>query len=450
MQKSLTRVIGEGTFWTTSSSIVLKLVSLFALFVILHKLSVYEYGLVKLASSVVPLLGFLALPGINNVVIADMGVEKGQGNIGKVRAIFNNYFQIQLLLAFIGWAIVFFGANIIANFYQGQISYLFQVASFSFLLSPFRTMVVTAFSVYLKFFQKSVFSFAEEFSKFLLIIILLLVFPTGPVGVMWAQVLAQVVALLVIAPAFFRVHSKFSHERAHQTLPLFNSIYLHGKWSMFATYLSSFGRNMRLWIIKFILGTEAVGIFTVAQGLISNTRALFPLSGVITPIIPQYVAQKERFLKLVNKGLKYQFLGYLALGLVAFLFFPQFISLLFPNYVASVPLFEIMLLFLIPASFTSVFNPIYFAFKEQKNLFYAMIRGTILILLLAPPALYFFGIKGIAFEFVLNGAFFTFDRYRSLRKLYPDLKISAKEFFTMDAEDYRILKKIGVVLKLRR
>jgi len=198
-----------------------------------------------------------------------------------------------------------------------------------------------------------------------------------------------------------------------------------------------------------MLSTEAVGLFSIATSLISHTVSLLPLSTIIAPVIPQYVHQRERFYRIINKAIKYQIIGFTVVGIVAFFVFPPIIISLFPNYAASVPLFKVMLLVLIPLSFAVIFTPTFFALKKQKSLFFATILQTTLILIFAPLFISVFGIMGIVYEFILTTALFVVERYILLRKLLPDLHLSLKNFITIDAEDYVILNKIVRFVRVR-
>lgn len=448
MAKSILRTASEGTLWTSGGTIILKVIGLVTIFLILHRLSVYEYGLVQLVLSIIPLFSIFVLPGMSSVVVADMGVARGKGDHGEVRAIFLNYFLLQSLLAVCAWAIVFFGADIIANYYKGQVSGLLKIISFSFLISPFRGSIQIALRVYLKFFQQSLYTVIEEFLKLLLVVLFFFVFHISVPGVLLAAVFAEAFTVLIMSIPFFKIYHDFSKAPILEKKAFWNLLYFHGKWGLFTSYLNSFGQNMRLWIIKFILGTEAVGLFSVASGLLSHTASLIPISGILAPIIPQYVEQKERFYRLVTKGVKYQLLSSVVVGIVAFFVFPLFIVLLFPNYAQSMPLFKIMIFAIIPMSFGTITSA-FFALKAQKNLFYATLYRTVLIIIFSPLFIVLFGLPGVAYELILTLSLFAMERIVVLRKLLPDIKIDLRSFFLVDNEDRFLLQRIQDFLKLR-
>ncbi|NQV93134.1 oligosaccharide flippase family protein [Candidatus Kaiserbacteria bacterium] len=446
MSQHISHTIGKGTFWFSSSGIALKVVSLTSTFFILSNLSVYEYGLVVLVLSIVPIFSIFLLPGLGDVVIADMGLEKSRNNLGKMKAIFNNYIAIQFLLAFMAWVIVFFGADIIAEFYKGQVGLLLKILSFSFFLSPFRSALGALFNVYLKFFSQSLYIFLEEFFKLGFLIFFFFVLKLSTDGVILATVLSQTLALLVLAPFCLQVYKSFSHAKA-EPMPLFSSIHFHGKWSVLTSYLATFGKKGRLWIIKFMLGTEVVGLYAVAEGLFGHASSFVPINKVITPILPQYVDQKERFRKIILKSIKYQVTSYVLIGVVAFLGIPYLISLVFPNYISSIILSQVILIALLPTGVAVVLNPVFFALKAQKQLFITTVARVIVMLILTPIFILLFGIMGVIYELILTTVFVMFIRYYSLKKLLPTLAFNLKEFFSIDADDYMIFNTLAQPIK---
>ena len=437
MNQHIAHTISRGTFWLSSSGVALKVVSLTSTFVVLSHLSVYEYGLVVLVLSIIPIFSIFLLPGLSEVVIADMGIEKSRNNLGKMKAIFNNYIAIQFVLAFLAWVIVFFGSDIIATFYKGQVGMLLKIISFTFFLSPLRSALGILFNVYLKFFSQSVYTFLEEFFKLLLLSFFFFVLGRGTEGVVLATVFSEILALLVLTPVFIKTYSLFS-KTTSEPVPLLGSLHFHGKWSVFASYLATFGKKSRLWIIKFMLGTEIVGLYAVAEGLFGHVSSFMPINKVITPILPQYIDQKERFRKIILKSIKYQSVGYVLVGIAAFLGIPHLITFVFPNYIDSIILSQVILIALLPTAAVVVLNPIFSALRAQKQFFVTTIARVIVMLALTPAFILLFGIKGVIYELILTTIFIMFVRYFSLKRLFPILTFDIKEFFSIDSDDRMI------------
>ena len=441
-EKSLSRKIGEGFFWFGSNNIVLKAIGLASVFLILRRLSVYEYGVSELVFSVVSMMSLFLLPGLNDLILSEFGRERGQENLGAMKKLFFDYAKLGLILGIILWFILFFCADVISNHYGKNIANLFRISSFLFLIYVFKTIMKLVFNAYLKFFNLSVLNFFEEAAKLGFLALFFFYFNLGLSGLFLAHVSSQILAFFIFVPSFLKIYKDFSKVPIAEGVSLKQIIFRHGKWAVLTEYISSLGDNLRLWLIKFFLGTEMVGLFSVAQGLYSHTSALFPLNTVVKPIIPQYFHEKEKFYKLIAKSIKYQFLGYFALAAIAFFLFPPIIAWLFPNYASSMFIFKRLLPTLLIISFGGIFTYVFYAIRAQKRFTFNLIIRMFSILLFLPLFVYFFGPMGIIFEFILTALVFTWDRYCGLRKLLPDFRLSFRDFFSLDDMDRYFIKMI--------
>ena len=442
MERSLSSKIGTGVFWFASSSIILKIIGLASVFLILRRLSVYEYGVSELVFSVVSLMSLFLLPGLNDLILAEFGREKGQENLGAMKKLFFDYGKLGLILGAVLWAILFFGADIISDYYGKNIATLFRISSFVFLISVFKSLLKLIFNAYLKFFTISLYNFFEELLKLVLLALFFFYFNFRTEGLFFAHVLSQFLALLIFLPVFLKIYKNFVPVPATVEISLKQIIFRHGKWAVLTEYINSLADNLRLWLIKFLLGTEMVGLFAVASGLYSHTSALFPLNLVVKPIIPQYFHEKEKFYKLIAKSIKYQFLGYFSLGIIAFFLFPPIIVWLFPNYASSMFFFRGFLPALLIVSFGGIFTYVFYAIRAQKRYTFNQIIRGLSILIFLPIFVYFFGKTGIILEFILTPFIITLDRYGVLKKMLPSFKLSLRDFFTLDNMDRYFIKMI--------
>jgi len=441
-QKTLKRTVGEGTVVASAASLITKAVGLITLFIVLNKLSIYEYGLAKLALSIVPLLGFLRLPGMDTVIITDMSYEIGKGNISRAKGIFWSYFRLQAVLAVLAWAVLFFGAEFIDNFYEGQITLLIKIISFSFIFSLFRNLFTSIFSVELRFIEQSFFTIIEEISKLVLIIITFYVFGMGPAGFVGATVLSQILPLIIMSPVFVNLMKSVYGDIEEENINIFHIIKAHGKWSIATSYLNDFSKNIRLWIIRLFLNTEAVAIFSVALGFYSNTVGLIPFNQIISTVIPRHLSDSKRFIHIIKKSIKIQIFLFLILFTFANFVFPPIISLIFPQYIDSVLLFRIMSFAMFPVAFSSVFTILFFSIKNQKSFFLSNILKLLTTIILMPILVYFFGLTGASLEFLASIIIIVIERYFAIQKIFKGFEFNVKDLILFTKEDRSLLLKV--------
>jgi O-antigen/teichoic acid export membrane protein len=446
MDQELATTVGRGMFWTTGSTILLKFVALASVFLILSRLSVYEFGLTELVLSIIPILDFLLVPSITSVVSADMSVEKGAGNTHVLKAIYRSFFRLQFIMAIIAWAIVFFGANVISAFFHEEVVSLLQLVSFLFLLAPFRTAAQLLFSVYLKFFEQSLFSIIDDIGKLLFLVLFFFLFGMKAEGVLLATIACQTLTILIMLFFFIPLYRKELQAIPEGDFSIWHILFAHGKWNIIGNYVSTLAQNLVPWIIKILLGTEAVGLYSLAQGMYAQVTSLFPLNKVMTTIIPQYLQDRRHFFRIAQKAIKYQLLGYVFTALFAYIVLPPVISLLFPKYIPSLGLFRILLIGLIPVAFNSIFALLYYSLKAQRDLFFASVYKGILTIIFIPVGIKLFGIWGIPLADITVFFVYTFERYRRIKKLLPGFSIELASFVKIEEDDRLIIGNIREML----
>lgn len=448
VQKTLTRIIGEGAIWTTASTLIVKVVSLLTIFITLRALTVYEYGVAELVIAAVGFFSIFQLPGLASVVVADMGVLKGKGDIAKAKGIYWSFLKLSGVMAALASAVLFFGAEAIASFYPEHIAGYFRILAFTFPLSVVGTAYGALFSVTFRYSEQSVSSFLQEFFKLIILSVCIFVFDLKVEAILLGMIGGQAFTFLVQFPSALRAYRSLGNIPPI-SYSMWRTIYEHGKWSVFSTYLGSFGNNIRTYIIKVFLGTEAVAVFAVAVGLIGHTSALVPIGNVVTPIIPQYISDKARFLRIISKAIKYQVIGYVLIGFFALFVFPPIIVWMFPKYEIAMPLYRVMLFSLIPLGIMSVFTTIFFAYKAQKSLFFAVVLKTVYFSVFTGLFAWWFGISGVAYAYILTVFLYTIERYRQVKKLVPAYRFSFKDLVSFDELDRVILGKFRVFVCTR-
>ena len=438
---SLTRTIATGSFWSGANNIVLKIVGLTAVFLILSKLSAYEYGLAELVFSLLPVVSIFSLPGMNSVILADLGRYRESGNTGAMRSLFEGFFIYQIALSVFAWAVLFFGADIIALFYSGAAPTLIKIVSFACLLSPLRGAVQMIFSVKLMFFELALYSFAEEIFRFVSIVLALFFFDLRAVGVVLALPVAQLLAISVLLPLALRHYQEWRGGGYDPSANFFSILRTHGKWSVFSTYVGSLTQSVRLWLIKLFAGTEAVGLFAAAFGLLGHANSLLPFSNILPPILSQYQEDKKRFSFIIQKAVKYQVIAACFVGVGVVIFLPFVLGNLLPHFLPSVGLFNIMVFTLVATAFSSVFTPVFSALRAQRSFFYSNVIKFILTSFLVTVLMPVYGIFGAALEVVITTCLLIFERYKAVQKIVPGFKIEIRRVFSFDELDKVLFQK---------
>lgn len=440
-KKTLLRQIGEGTFWYSISSILMKVVGVVTISLTLASLSVYEYGLVELVYSVVAICSIVLLPGYQDTVTADAGVSYGRGDFATVRHTIGQFSLIHTLAAFAGFFLIWIGSFYVSSNYNEHIADLLRIAALSYVLTPLRSLFSVMSATLMQFRLPSMVSFVEELVKCILIFFLVYKYKLGVVGFLWSRIVAQALVNVIIIPKIYAWFKILRSQTPAGALPLSTS---HFSWrivqSISISYLATFNQNIRLFFIKIFAGTEVVGFFSVAVGLFNHITALLPIHRVSATLLPRFLSNMPQFMKIVIKTIKYQTAGYVLLALVAIASAKPFLGTFFPSYLPAVPFLSVMLLGIPPAAFGIVTSVFYIHKLEKPLALFTLVRTACIVFFL-PLFFVMFGTVGVVMEFVLTGWVFALLRNRFLRIYVKEFIIHSKDFFGFDQYDRVVLSK---------
>jgi len=444
------RTIGFGFAWSTSGVAVGKVIGLVNTLIILTYLSVYEYGLVELTLSVISTLNLFLLPGLTGTIIADLGVERGRQNWGNMKALFLEYFVFSLTIGVVMWAFVFFGSSYVAHLTGNDlIDWFFKIVSFLFLVAPWRMATTILATVMVRYADQSFFSVVEECCKAVLLVVFFFVFGRRTDGLLFAIVLSQCAAVLLFLPRTLSAYRIFGHALEVSREPLWRLLREHRKWSVASSYVGTIGQNMRLWLIKFFLGTEAVGLFAFAYGILGHLSSLQPFTALITPLVPGLIDKRIELVRLVRASIKLQ----LAIAFVVSIFFVLFgywfIAFFFPKYLATMPLIYTLLAVFVLSSFTSPLTPVFNAYKDQKSFFISSLIKVVIMLATLPIALPLFGLVGVGIELCLTVLGNSLERFYRCKRLLPEFSLHPREFFSIDSHERYAIRMVMRGLKSR-
>ena len=422
-------------FW----NVVLKIISIFNSFLVISFLSVYQFGVYKLILSFVAVVSSFLFDGLNGVVINDIGRFLGENNVSSAKKLFREYAVIKITLGVALAVVVFIGSNTVAQYYGKDIGNYIRLVSFIFIIDVFQTIQATFFTARISFSAVAAPSLIE-FSRLVMLVGYGFSYGLTPMSLLVIYVVSQLCALLFSSFHFLKEYRRhFLSVSASKQRLLYKIIVSYGKWPVLKGYVKSITENLRLWLIKFFINTEAVALFSLASGLVSLVQSVFPLN-VLTSLIPREIQDKERLRVIFQRGMKYVGVIGLILFLFGFFFFPPLVGLLFPRYQPAISLFRIMLLIIPFYGFSKITGAFLIAFREQKFIFTRFPLTGVINVVLAFSLLPFLGLWGAAIEYVSSYIFTTLLFYWYVVRLQPQLSLRLADFFSFDSYDRKFLE----------
>lgn len=447
---SVARTIGKGVAWNTISTIIGKIVAFLNVFIILRHLSVYEYGLSELIFSVVSTMSIVLLPGLASAITADLAVERTRGEFGRMKAVFLRYFSVNIALSVVAWSILFFGSSFVAHMAgNDSIGYFLKIASFSFIMSPLRGITQMLATVEARFSDQSFYGVIEEIAKGFLLLLFFFVFHYGVNGLLFAVISSQLMAFLVYIPRTLSAYRHFGHAEAKDGQVFWQILQHHRKWSVAVTYVNNLGKTMQLWIIRLLLGTEAVGLYAFATGVIGQLASFLPFSNVLVSILPRFIDRRDELIRVFRSSIKAQFMLSMLLLVCAYIGAPV-LFWIFPKYNSAFLLLYVSLFSILPASIVGMYTPMFNTLKAQFPFFLSMVWKVVLSSVFLWLGITYLGIPGMGFAVVLGFVASMIERTFRLKRLLPEMSFSCKEFFSLDQIEITLLKKFFREIRTKR
>lgn len=447
-RESMGNVVMRGMAISSAGTVMWKFIDALTAVSLLRLLSLFDYGIYRLALAAYEFMAGFFLAGLENVVVSDVASYLARDR-RRAQAIFSFYIWFVALVSAAFFLLFFFGAKIIAP-WLGEaegIPYL-AVVSLFFIAVPFETAYKLKFQIFLDFGWGNAYRLVSSIARIVSIALFYFFAEFGAQEALWAGFASMLVPVLVslgyrrdpllVIPSWPECRSAIS------------DLFLrHGKWAIASDFINNFAQNIRPFFIKIFVGIEGVALMALAQGLIAHLKSLFPLREILTPVLPRAADDPERLARQINRATKYATAAHILLTIAAAIGAPIFVALVLPKYVPALPYFYLFLIGFPLSGFRTVAIPVFYALRAQQKLFAVTVSRTAAVVILNAAFTYLFGLWGAATEGLLLGILTTPAYALAMKRALPRWKFSWKEFFSFDEYDRAVFKDIKQKVLLR-
>lgn len=443
---SLTRRIAEGTFFLTGEKFITNTLGLVNSLLIIKALGQYQYGLFVLGLSVVAMTSSFLDLGLGLVISSDLAVYRGKNELGKVKKLIKDFFTAEIIIGITLVIFIFVLSLFVVSGYT--IRYLIYIALGILFLNALRNVFLTTIYGFTRLKTMAVIQPIEMIIKLFLIIVILFFLGKGLLWALAIQFLASLVVTIISGIVFINIVLSLRQTKSATENLLFNIIKTHGKWQMLSSPVKSVFENIRFWVIKYLLDVNAVAIFRVAEQMVNYLlKVIGALEAVLLPILAERIATgRELVQRIMFRSMKYSIWLSLILGLVGFFAVPYLLVLFFEEkYVASILLFQIMLLRLPGSGFGVAFRPIFFSLRRQKSLLKFHIISNLVAYPISILLIILYSFNGFALPIGSYTSIYL--RYRELVRSDEGFRVDFKRFFIFDNYDKELLRKVLIKIK---
>lgn len=410
-------------------------------FLIVSSLSIYQYGVFQLLlQSYAFLAVFIGLGG--NVIKNDIFRFSGEGKEAYAKKLF---WEISLWrggISIFFWLATFFGAPLLSFRFGPDAINLIRILSFLFLYEGMIRIFSIVLALRMQFFAMGSRSAISKGIQFGLLLFFFFFKHLSITEVSIAFVAASLISVIFLIPPFLASYKPWRNVPKVREHLLFKILLSYGKWPLISPLFDKGTSFISTWLIKILISTEAVAIFSVAKTMVGVIKGYTPIN-TLSILIPLALPDFNRVKRLLIYGTKYLLLFSAAVSIAAIIFVPPLIRIFFPQYAVALPIFFFMLLHMVINSSGSVLSLYVHALRKQRFLFVRGMSANALTVALYLILIPLFGIWGLAFEYVLNPLVMTIILYWYFLTIRPGvIRVHWRNVFSFGEEDREFLKSL--------
>lgn len=410
--------------------------------IVLAALSVYHFGLYQLILATVAIADSLSTGLFDDIVFNETARGLAEGRARAAKRIYREFAAFKIIAGTVLTALLFFGAEAIGARYGADIGLFVRIASFLILIEAVKASQEIFFTATLSFSGFGI-QTVQEVIKLLILIAFLAGSSFGIPQVLAASVGAALASLLASSYFFGREYRRVFGGLTPSAEPLLAQALRRYGWLVAVRYgFSRVTKNVRPWLIKAFLGTEAVAFYALAINLITLAQGFFPI-GMVGRLLPWEVGNERRLRFIFARSMKYVLWGGLAAAVAAFFAVPPLVSAIFPKYAQAMPLFRAFLFILPLYGLYKIQKSLLLALREQKILTARLVSEFVLVVGLNTLLLPLAGIFGVAAEYTLTYVWRVGLFWRLLTRSHPGLRFRPLRLLRFDADDRQLLAKLG-------
>lgn len=440
-RRSFSRTYVRGEVLTQAANAMSKGLGVANSLIVLSALSVFHFGLYQLILSAAAIAESMSAGLFDDVVITDTARGLAEDRRPESKRLFNQFAVFKIGVGAAMAVALFAGAEVVAAFYDRDIAGLVRIASALVLVSTLRATEEIFFIASVSFswlWTQTVL----EVSKLALLVSFLAVGGFGVRQVLVAAVGASLVALLFSSiffiPEYRRAFAGVSSAPANLLLAAGKR---YGMWVSLRYGFGKVIKNIRPWLIKFLLNTEAVALYALGVNIISLAQGLMPI-GMLGRLLPWELKDAARFRFIFLRSVKYALWIGLAMAILGAVILPPLIILILPKYAPAMPVLLALLLTLPPYGVYKIHKSVLGVLREQKVLSLRVMTEAGLVVGLNAVLLPLIGIVGVGVECALTYAWRILFFHRELVRRRPELAIKLKYLFSVDAADREFFGRV--------
>jgi O-antigen/teichoic acid export membrane protein len=439
----LAKKIGQNTFIKFTQSLANAFFGIITGYFVLRHLDVAEFGVFTLALSFVWVIMPWIDLGVSQVVISDIANYLGAGDRARARRMFGGFARVKIYLS----SLVSVGALIIIYFlpYEAHYLFLLRLSVAVLFLGNLKSIFSVAFESHSRFAYAAIFSIAESIGKLASVAIFILFFKMQSTGVILSYITSSTIALLAALPFFVKILTSLQKTVASPDRLFKNLLLKHGKFQILSQPIKTLSDNFQIWYLGGFFGAAAVGLSRIASQIYGYISMFLSSSeNVMLPILSEETGREPAKIGFITERIgKYLLWLSLPMMIGGYFFVPPVLRLIFGNkYDAAMPFLFMMLLSLPLVALGVGLRPVFFAFKDQKNILKTHLLTIGISYPIAILLSQIFGALGFVSVIPIAAAVSLLVRIYYLKKHISERLFKFRKIFVFDDYDMSLMRRV--------
>lgn len=335
----------SGIRWTTFSTVLTTLMQLMQLVVLTHFLEPSAFGLMALVTVVIGFSQAFADMGITNAIIHKQEISALQ---------LSTLYWINVLAGIAVFAFVAALAPAVSYLYnEPQLTALIIIVALTFIIQPFGQQYIALLQKEMRFNEMAKIDIVGKLVS-LVVAIVLAYLLCGVYALVYATLAGVIVQTALYMITGYRQHRPAFVFNIHEVKAFLG----FGVYQMAEKTINYFNTQVDTLLIGKLLGTEILGIYSVAKQLIMRpAQVINPIVTKVTfPLMAKLQDDQEKLKNIYLKTLYYLSTVNFPIYALIIIFAPELVTLLMGNqWTAAIPIIQILSLY---GAIRSTGNPV--------------------------------------------------------------------------------------------
>jgi O-antigen/teichoic acid export membrane protein len=388
--ENLGRRMAKSAVWSVGSRMAIKLLGILSISILARLLLPADFGLVATATAFVGIVQVLSEFSFDLALIRDQQAGRSEYDTVWTMTVIRGAVTATLLAA---------GSGVIADFFADErLQPIMLTLAISAFIDGFANVRTVDFRKDLNFRKDFFWLVSAKIVSFAV---------TVACALAWRDYWALVAGILSNTATRVAMSYALIPYLPRPTLTAWRDITNFSKWYLVSNIVSYLALRCDTFVIGKLRGPESVGLYSAASeiaGLVS-TELILPIHRVLNPglakIAHDGTALRSAFLKVLSVTALVSLPAVIGLGTVATPLVQIFLG---PNWMATVPLIQVLVFAHVISLTFSAFYPIYIVTGRQRTMFHASVLSFVLLAFGMTTGVWFYGAIGAAYALVAASA----------------------------------------------